>query len=451
MGEKREENGLLGKPLIITLFITGGIVLIIMLLKNLGVFSGLWSFIKSLQALFFGILFAYILNPITRYFEEKFLKRFSTAEKPRKKLCKGLGLAVAVLILLGVVFVLIGSIVPQLIETIRSLIQNSSSMIRSLIRWLKSLSDSEAWQEQVIPTIQDLLSDASGWLGELAGQGSDLFTAISNGILSFVKIILNLVVGLIIGVYILISKEKLIAQVRKISFALLPSRQGKAFLEIMREGNKILENYMVGKLIDSLIIGAIALVVMFLLKFPYVLLISAVICVTNMIPFFGPYIGAVFGVILILMVDPIQALYFIIFVVVLQQLDGNIIGPKILGESIGLDPLWIVVAVMAFGSTFGFLGMILGVPVFAWIYYIVKRLCEYSLARRNLPVATENYYRGKESAEIESFFPKAEELNPEHINIIKRHHSEKEKHSEEHNPQDAEKKKVHNTEDREDS
>ncbi len=399
MSDKKEETGLLGKPLIITLFLTGGIILIIMLLKNLGIFSGIWSFIKNLEALFIGILFAYILNPIAKYFEKKFLRLFSTPEKSRTKLCKGLSLAVAVLIFLGIALVLIGSIVPQLIETIRSLLQNSSSMIRSLINWMKGLSDSEVWQEKVIPSVQDLLSGASGWLGDLAGENSDLITTISNGIFSFVRIVLNSLVGLIIAVYILVSKEKLIAQVRKLISALLPSRQGPPALEILAEGNRILEGYLVGKLIDSLIIGAIAVVGMFLLRMPYVLLISAAICVTNMIPFFGPYIGAVIGVILILMVNPVQAVYFIIFVLILQQVDGNIIGPKILGESTGLDPLWIVVAVMAFGGTFGLAGMILGVPIFAWIYYVVKRLCEYSLGKRSLPVETEYYYRGAEDAD----------------------------------------------------
>ncbi|MDO4615875.1 MAG: AI-2E family transporter [Lachnospiraceae bacterium] len=406
MTENRDEKGLLGKPMLISVFLTGGIILIAMLLKNLGIFSGLMKFISSLQALFIGILFAYILNPITKYFEKKFLKLLSTAAKPRKKLCKGLALAVSVLIFLGVAFFLIGSIVPQLLDTIKTLLQNSSSMIRSLVNWMQGLSSSEAWQETVIPAVQNLLRDASGWLSSLEGVNSDLITAISNGVFSFVKIILNSVVGLIIAVYILISKEKLIAQIRKITYALLPVKHGKGALEILQEANRILEGYLVGKLIDSLIIGAIAVVGMFLLDLPYVLLISAVICVSNMIPFFGPYIGAVFGVILILMVHPVQAIYFLVFVLILQQLDGNIIGPRILGNSTGLDPLWIVVSVMAFGGCFGLAGMILGVPIFAWIYYIVKRICEQSLARRGLAVDTESYYRNAEEMEEEVHYLK---------------------------------------------
>lgn len=410
MSDRKDEKGLLGRPLILSLLITGGVILIVMLLRNSGILSGLKVVVHSLQALFVGILFAYLLNPIARYFEKKFKDKLSSEEKPRKKLCKGLSLAASVLIFVGIVLILISSIVPQLLETIKTLLQNSPYMIRSLVNWMKGLSTSEVWQDTIVPSVQNLLKDASGWLGDRAGESSDLLSAISSGILSVLKIILNCVVGLIIAVYILISKEKLIAQIRKMAFAVLPSRHGFAVLEIMNEANRILEGYLVGKIIDSLIIGVISVVGMVILRLPYTLLISAVICVTNMIPFFGPYIGAVFGVVLILMVNPIQAIYFIIFVLILQQVDGNIIGPKILGDSTGLDPMWIVVAVMAFGGCFGFVGMILGVPVFAWIYYIVKRLCEHALNRKGLPVQTDSYYRGKESPELKAYFPKEPDL-----------------------------------------
>ncbi|MCQ2509591.1 MAG: AI-2E family transporter [Lachnospiraceae bacterium] len=407
MSDRRDEKGLLGKPMILTLLITGGVILIVMLLKNSGILAGLRVVARSLQALFFGILFAYLLNPVARFFERKFKKWLSTEEKPRKKLCQSLALVAAVLIFVGIVLILIISIVPQLLDTIKTLMQNSSRMIRDLVEWMKGLSASDYWQEKIVPSVQNLLSDASGWLGTMAGESADLIATISNGIMSVLKIILNCVVGLIIAIYILISKEKLIAQVRKLTFALFPSRQSVPALEIMSEANRILEGYLVGKIIDSLIIGMIALVGMFVLRLPYVLLISAAICITNMIPFFGPYIGAVIGSVLILMVNPIQTIYFLIFVLVLQQVDGNIIGPKILGSSTGLDPMWIVVAVMAFGGCFGFVGMILGVPVFAWIYYIVKRVCEYSLTRKGLPGNTDSYYRGKESPEVVKLFDKA--------------------------------------------
>ncbi|MCQ2501096.1 MAG: AI-2E family transporter [Lachnospiraceae bacterium] len=409
MNEKKDDKGLLERPMILTLLITGGVIMIVMLLKNSGILSGLRVFIHSLQAFFFGILFAYLLNPVASFFDKKYTKYLSTSEKPRTKLCKSLSLATAVLIFIGIVLLLILTIVPQLLETSRTLIENSAYMIRDLVRWMKGLSDGEFWQGKVIPSIQNLLSDASGWLSRLAGEGADIVSAISSGIISILKIILNCVVGLIIAVYILISKEKLFAQIRKVTYAILPTRHGGPALEIMNEANRILEGYLVGKIIDSLIIGLIALIGMFVLRLPYVLLISAVICITNMIPFFGPYLGAVFGAILILMVNPIQTIYFVIFVLILQQVDGNIIGPKILGDSTGLDPMWIVVAVMVFGGCFGFVGMILGVPVFAWIYYIVKRLCEYSLTRKGLPIHTDSYLRGKEDAELEKYFPKAAE------------------------------------------
>ncbi len=403
MNERKNDRTILLHPMFLTLLITGAVVLLVLLLRNSGILSGIKIFVRSLQAFFIGIVFAYFLNPAARYFEKKALKLFSTTEKPRIGLCKAVGIGTSVLIFLGVAFILIGSIVPQLVDTVKNLIQNSNSMVRSFINWLSSLSESETWQQNVIPTVQSLLSDATGWLGDIAGQGVDVVTAISNGILSLLKLILNMAVGLIIAVYILVSKEKLIAQVRKLIYSLTPVKYSPGLLEILREGNRIFEGYLVGKLIDSLIIGAISVVAMVILRLPYALLISAIICVTNMIPFFGPYIGAFFGVLLILMVNPIQAVYFIIFVLILQQADGNVIGPRILGNSTGLDPMWIVVAVMAFGGIFGFVGMILGVPVFAWIYYIVKRLCEHLLSVKGMPIETENYYRGKEAENLEHY------------------------------------------------
>lgn len=427
MSEHKEDRGWFGKPIFLTLLVTAGVIFILMLLKNSGILAIVGKFAHSLQALFIGVIIAYLLNPIMRRFEHWIRMVIGTPEKPREKLCRRLALAIAVLLFVGVVVILIGSIVPQLLDTLKTLMQNSPRMISELVDWLKGLSGSEIWQDKIVPSVQDLLSNASGWLGHLAGQGSDLVAAISSGIMSVLKIFLNCIVGLIIAVYIMTSKEKLFAQIRKFTFAILPKRHGAPALEIMGEANRILEGYLVGKIIDSLIIGVIALVGMFIFRLPYRLLISAIICVTNMIPFFGPYIGAVIGAILILMVNPIQTLYFLIFVLILQQVDGNIIGPKILGSSTGLDPLWIIVSVMAFGGCFGFVGMVLGVPIFAWIYYIMKRLCEFSLSRKGFPNETRLYYRGNEAPEIADYLPQREMVKPEEKKDEQKEDSQKKK------------------------
>ena len=208
------------------------------------------------------------------------------------------------------------------------------------------------------------------------------------GLLVLVK---DMLIAIIVSVYLLMRKDIFAAQSKKIVYSLFPTRAADLIVQEVRSAYRIMSGFITGKLLDSLIIGVICLVCCNLLQFPYPALISVIIGVTNIIPFFGPFIGAIPCGLLIFLVNPLQAVYFAIFILVLQQFDGNILGPKILGDSTGLASFWVLFSILLFGGLFGFAGMVLGVPVFAMFYSIVSRLVSYGLRARGLPGKTEEY------------------------------------------------------------
>ena len=203
--------------------------------------------------------------------------------------------------------------------------------------------------------------------------------------------VLNFLIGLIVSVYLLFSKEQYSAQCKKMTYAFLKTNHANMLLHLTKKSNEIFGGFIIGKIIDSAIIGVLCFIGLSLIKMPYTLLVSVIVGVTNVIPFFGPYIGAIPSAFLILLSDPKKGLYFIIFILVLQQIDGNVIGPKILGNSTGLSPFWVVFSILIGGGMFGFVGMIMGVPTFAVIYYIISMITSQRLERKNLPLTTVHY------------------------------------------------------------
>jgi len=209
--------------------------------------------------------------------------------------------------------------------------------------------------------------------------------------MAFVGLLTDILIAVIVSVYLLVRKDKMAAQSKKIVYSIFPTHVGDFIVEETRNAYRILSGFINGKLVDSLIIGMICLVCCNLFDFPYPALIATVVGVTNIIPFFGPFIGAIPCSLLILLVDPLQCIYFVIFILALQQFDGNILGPKILGDSTGLDAFWVLFSILLFGGLFGFAGMVLGVPVFAMFYSIVNRLVRYGLRKKGLPQDTSKY------------------------------------------------------------
>ena len=201
----------------------------------------------------------------------------------------------------------------------------------------------------------------------------------------------NLVLGIIISVYFLVGKERFFAQIKKFLYALLPKDLVGRLIDITHTSNRIFSGFISGKILDSLIIGILCFVGMSIFRMPMAMLVSVIVGVTNIIPYFGPFIGAIPSALIVFLVDPIKALWFVVFVVCLQQFDGNILGPRILGDSIGMPAFWVVFSILLFGGYLGVLGMFIGVPTFAVIYSIFKLWTEGRLSRKNLPVDTKSY------------------------------------------------------------
>ena len=203
----------------------------------------------------------------------------------------------------------------------------------------------------------------------------------------------NIILGIIVSIYLLIDKEKFCALIKKITYAIFPKSASEKILEVSYMSNSIFGKFLIGKIVDSAIIGVLTFFILALCKMPYAILVSVIVGITNIIPFFGPFIGAVPSFIIILFISPVKALWFLVIIFIIQQLDGNIIGPKILGDSIGISAFWILFSILVAGKFLGLIGMVIGVPLFAVIYAIVKEIIEGKLKKKNMNYKTEDYLK----------------------------------------------------------
>ena len=267
------------------------------------------------------------------------------------------------------------------------------SYIESFVKWISDsgLADTEA-AVFIGNAISSFTVELENWAKtEILPLVQQYITQITSGVLSVVKAILNFLIGIVAMIYVMSIHESLVGQCKKIIYAIFPAKKGNIIIDTVRKSNKIFGGFVIGKIIDSAIIGVIAYIGCLIMKTPSALLVAFIVGVTNVIPFFGPFIGAIPSIALVLIQSPIHALYLAIFILILQQVDGNIIGPKILGESTGLSAFWVLTSILIAGGLFGFFGMLLGVPVFAVIYYILQQILSYRMKTKNLSTATDAY------------------------------------------------------------
>lgn len=358
--------------------------------------AGVDKVLTVLQPIIIGMVIAYLINPVMKFIErnlDRALKKKITDEKKRNKLTRAVGTAGALLFFILIIVVLISMMVPQLIKSIMGMVTNLPKQADAFLAWLDSfLKGDNQWASMLEEAVRKGMDVLSNWFEQsFLPQLQTYITEITSGVISGFKVLLNALIGLIVAVYVLFSKEKFIGQAKKIVYAVFPVRQANAIVHTVRKSNEIFGGFISGKILDSAIIGVLCYIVLSIMRMPYSLLVSVIVGVTNIIPFFGPFIGAIPSAIIIILASPLQGLYFIIFVIILQQVDGNIIGPKILGDSTGLSPFWVVFAILIGGGLFGFAGMVLGVPTFAVIYYIISKAVSYILRKRKLPEDSASY------------------------------------------------------------
>ncbi len=377
------------------------IITAICLFVNFGaVRAALDRAVSILAPVLWGFAFAYLLSPAYKYFRDRALRFIGDTER-RRRTRKALALIATYLSALLLVSLFILVIVPQIAGSYTELQARVGGYFVSLQEWLeRRAAESELFADFYARLLEYVdVSKLSERLQELVRDSFDIVvsgTSYVFGLLgSVVTQIKNITLGFIISVYMLIWKEKLTAQAKKLLFALLDRKAVDRLLELLRMTDRTFGGFIVGKLIDSLIIGMLTFIVLGIFDMPYYPLVSVIVGVTNVIPFFGPFIGAIPSAFIIFVADPIKALWFVLIIFIIQQIDGNIIGPRILGDTTGLSALWVIVAIIVMSGLFGVLGMFIGVPVFAVLYTLVKQSTETRLRRRGMPVSTDAYYPGE--------------------------------------------------------
>ncbi|MCI5857894.1 MAG: AI-2E family transporter [Agathobacter sp.] len=362
-------------------------------------FADAWNKImKAAQPIIIGLVVAYLLNPIMKFWERTFFRFFGKRmkkERRARRLSRGLGIGCAILVLLLIIVLFIAAIAPSVISSIAMLIEVLPGQVQNLVRFIQAgdFGDSEA-----AAVLSDVLINATNYVETWAQEDllpliQSSIASITTGVINVVKVIVNFVIGLFVAAYVMSIQETLQGQSKKLIFAIFRPRVGNIIVHTVRKSSSIFGGFITGKIIDSAIIGGICYVGCLILHIPSPILVAVIVGVTNIIPFFGPFIGAIPALLLVVIQSPWHALYLLIFIIVLQQVDGNIIGPKILGNSTGLSSFWVMFAILVFGGIWGFFGMLLGVPIMAVIYYIVGKLVRYGLARRKLPTPTADYVK----------------------------------------------------------
>ncbi len=357
---------------------------------------------KILQSITVGVILAFLMNPIMVTIERwilPFCKKLYKKELMAKRAARTVSSVTALIIVLSLLTIFFVVIIPQLISTLQYLLSNIGEQVIAALDNFNSLT-SYRYEDEIEDIKESSLIDVFTMIVNYLQRNTDIASsenliAFAGGVYGYFKAILNVFVGIFISIYALSSKELFKAQAKKIIYSYFSVDIANAIVDTTRKASSIFYGFIIGKIIDSFIIGVICYVGMRIFNFPYALMVSMIIGVTNIIPVFGPFIGAIPSAIIIFLTDPKEGLYFVIFALALQQLDGNIIGPKILGESTGLSSFWVVVAITVGGGLFGIPGMLIGVPCVALIYYIISRYVGYRLRLRGLPEHTLNYHNLK--------------------------------------------------------
>lgn len=341
-----------------------------------------------------GIFCAYLLNPLMTKIENGPLKKLSgSAEKKKRGQARAISVTLTMLAVLLILALIIIMVIPQLVENIVFIIGNMDSYINTIKDWLnKIFEDNPALVEFLGNPLDDFNKFIAGIWKQYSTELMGMVGNVATTVWAIIDTMKNVLLGLIISIYLLARKEMFIGQTKKFIFAFLKVERAQRFLSVCREASKKFLGSIIGKIIEAFIVAILCFIGCTVLQLPYSLLIAAIMFVFNLIPYVGPFIGAIPCTLLLLLSErPIQALWFIIFVVVLQTIDGNIIAPWILGDSTGLPAVWILIAILIGGGLFGMLGMLLGVPVFAVLYMLVKDFIEGRLRKRKLPQKTAEY------------------------------------------------------------
>lgn len=367
-------------------------LMLVVFVSKFSVFAGyLREIARVLAPVTWGIVIAYIINPVMNW-AEKLLSKLLEKKKKHPKLIRVISVAFSITLLLLILTALISMLLPQVFDSIVGIINNFSGYLDNLEKFISGFFENyPGVAKQIEVQFDNIQPKLIDYANSILPTVADIAVKLKDGAVGVIIGLKDFLIGFIVAVYLLYSKEHFIAQMRKIVVALFPENPANGIFEVASHTNKTLSGFISGKLLDSFIIGILAFICMSILKFDFVVLMSVIIGVTNVIPFFGPLFGAIPCALLLLVASPKQTIPFIIFVFILQQFDGNILGPKILGDSTGISAFWVIFAIFIGGGLFGFGGMLLGVPLFAVIYTLVSDFINYLLKKKGLSTVTDDY------------------------------------------------------------
>jgi len=362
------------------------IFVVLYAIVNISIFANLFSAILSVFApIILGAALAYMLNPLLKLFEFKIFKKIKN-----KKLLRGLSLLMTFVVAFLIVAAIILLMIPQLIESIQDFASKFDTYIETTADWINefmvNLTSNQKYANmidsaKILDFIQGFFADSDSMV--------DGISKIGMGIINTLK---NTLLAIFIALYMLLSKEKLKAQTHKFSTAMFSEKGNDRFYKYLTLCHENFTGFFVGKIVDSLIIGVLTLILLLIFRIPYAPLVATIIGITNVIPVFGPFIGAIPSFLIIFIANPIKAFIFLILILIIQQLDGNVIGPKILGNTTGLSSLGVIISIIIMSAYFGIIGMIVGVPIFAVLVAVIKEFLDHKLEEKGLSSDTADYY-----------------------------------------------------------
>ena len=392
--------------------VLAAVSLVYVLVNNFyAVKQNLAVFLQILMPIIYGAVLAYLMSPVYNLVVKILGKvyYFFLGERASQRFLGFFGTVASILFLFFLTSGLVSMLIPELTKSVLSLYFSLPDTINrsynNLAVILEKFPDMRPYVEKAYEEISSFFTGKPDNTQAIFAHLQNLATFFTNGIWSTLTIVKNILIGLIVMVYLLNMKDLLRRQFRKLLFALFSQKKAKGIIEEMQYVHRVFGGFILGKIIDSIIIGILTFFVLSLMKMPYTLLVSVIVGVTNVIPFFGPFIGAIPCFLLILLTSPIQSLYFAIAILIIQQIDGNIIGPKVLGDSTGLSSFWVLFSILLFGGLFGFVGMIIAVPFWAVIMNALRRYMDRRLQKKNLPISSSEYedfekFSGKKSDKV---------------------------------------------------
>ena len=362
--------------------------------------AGFSNVISILMPVVFGLVTAYLLTPILNFVENKVLipiynKLRIKESKKRKSAIRGTGILITTFLFIALIYLLIFMLMSQIVPSVESIISNFDTYYDNVVSWItKLLKDNPNFGDYVIKTLNQYSTQLETWLQEIVPNTLSLIKTVSLSVISVFGYLWDFIIGFIISIYVLSSKEVFAGQAKKIAYAIFERDTANIVIRNFRFTHQTFIGFFGGKIIDSVIIGILCFIGTSIMNTPYAALVSIIIGCTNVIPFFGPFLGAIPCTVLIFVVDPVHPLnciYFAIFILLLQQFDGNILGPKILGSKTGLSSFWVLCSLLLFGGLFGMVGMILGVPIFSIFYSFINGVLKRKLKIKKLPENSKDY------------------------------------------------------------